>query len=100
MELRIARDPDRSQRVFDVPNRELLIYARPRHLNAECKCTKFRESMPHALRTQNLFEDRCSKAHGLTASENGRTPWQNRDKTFRVEPSWVAFERKADSPSC
>jgi hypothetical protein len=27
-------------------------------------------------------------------------PWQNRDKTPRVEQTWVAFERKADSPSC
>ncbi|MEO8096092.1 MAG: hypothetical protein ABI811_00200, partial [Acidobacteriota bacterium] len=27
-------------------------------------------------------------------------PWQNRDKTPPVEPTWVAFERKADSPSC
>ena len=24
-------------------------------------------------------------------------PWQNRDKTPSVEPTWVAFERKADS---
>ena len=27
-------------------------------------------------------------------------PWQNRDKTPGVEVTWVAFERKADSPSC
>jgi hypothetical protein len=24
-------------------------------------------------------------------------PWQNRDKTPPVEPTWVAFERKADA---
>jgi hypothetical protein len=27
-------------------------------------------------------------------------PWQNRDRTIRGEGTWVAFERKADSPSC
>ena len=27
-------------------------------------------------------------------------PWQNRDKTPHVELTRVAFERKADSPSC
>jgi len=29
-----------------------------------------------------------------------RRPWQNRDKTPRVEPTGDALERKADSPSC
>jgi len=28
-----------------------------------------------------------------------RRPWQNRDKTRPIEPTWVGFERKADSPS-
>jgi hypothetical protein len=39
----------------------------------------------------------------LSASEAKRVasrPWQNRDKILRTERSWVAFERKADSPSC
>jgi hypothetical protein len=36
----------------------------------------------------------------LPLNYGSNRPWQNRDKTLRFDLTWVAVERKADSPSC
>ena len=46
------------------------------------------------------LEDRVNTEPETLKGSPLPAPWQNRDKTPRVEPTWFAFERKPDSPSC
>jgi len=62
-------------------------------------CTRENREQVVAIKIEPPVRRDSEIAGVLTRELNATAPWQNRDKTPRVETNWVAFERKADAPS-